>query len=145
MATELPIVDVASAFAASDIHRACVRNGFFYISNHGVSSALQVRLTDVMARFFAQPLDEKQHIRMALGGNAWRGFFPVGGELTSGQPDWKEGVYFGSELPPDPRPLHGPNLFASEEMRSVVLEYMSEMERVAHRLMSLVAQSLGME
>ena len=54
---------------------------------------------------------------MALGGRAWRGYFPLGGELTSGRPDWKEGLYLGTELPDDhPRvragtPLHGPNLF----------------------------------
>ena len=50
---------------------------------------------------------------MARGGRAWRGYFPVGAELTSGQPDLKEGLYFGAELgPEDPRvraglPLHG--------------------------------------
>ena len=50
---------------------------------------------------------------MARGGRAWRGYFPVGGELTSGRPDQKEGLYFGAELPADdPRvraglPLHG--------------------------------------
>ena len=48
---------------------------------------------------------------MAVGGTAWRGWFPLGGELTSGVPDGKEGYYFGAELPPDPRPLHGPNLW----------------------------------
>ena len=54
---------------------------------------------------------------MARGGRAWRGWFPFEGELTSGRPDRKEGIYFGEELPPDdPRvvrgtPLHGPNLF----------------------------------
>ena len=35
---------------------------------------------------------------MAQGGRAWRGYFPVGGELTSGRPDIKEGLYFGTEL-----------------------------------------------
>ncbi len=39
--------------------------------------------------------------RMALGGRAWRGYFPLGGELTSGRPDWKEGLYLGTELPAD--------------------------------------------
>ena len=28
---------------------------------------------------------------MTHGGRAWRGWFPVGGELTSGAPDMKEG------------------------------------------------------
>ena len=47
----------------------------------------------------------------------WRGYFPLGGELTSNRPDWKEGLYLGTELPPDhPRVragviLHGPNLW----------------------------------
>jgi polar amino acid transport system ATP-binding protein len=38
---------------------------------------------------------------MPLGGRAWRGWFPLGGELTSGRPDWKEGLYLGSELGAD--------------------------------------------
>ena len=35
---------------------------------------------------------------MARAGRAWRGWFPLGGELTSGVPDGKEGIYFGEEL-----------------------------------------------
>lgn len=46
----------------------------------------------------AQAIERKIEIRMALGGRAWRGYFPVGGELTSGRPDLKEGLYFGTEL-----------------------------------------------
>ena len=30
-------------------------------------------------------------------GKYWRGYFPVGGELTSGYPDRKEGIYLGLE------------------------------------------------
>ena len=54
---------------------------------------------------------------MPLGGAAWRGWFPPGGELTAGVPDGKEGIYFGARTRPDhPRvragtPLHGANLF----------------------------------
>ena len=36
---------------------------------------------------------------MARGGAAWRGWFPLRGELTSGRPDNKEGLYLGEELP----------------------------------------------
>ena len=67
--------------------------------------------------------------RDGAGGRAWRGFFPVRGELTSGRPDLKEGVYFGDELgADDPRvkaglPLHGANLFpdAVPELKPAVL------------------------
>ncbi len=56
---------------------------------------------------------------MVHAGRAWRGWFPVGGELTSGRPDRKEGIYFGAEHPADhPRvvtgeALHGANLSPS--------------------------------
>ncbi len=47
---------------------------------------------------------------MAKAGSAWRGYFEVGEELTSGIVDQKEGLYLSKELPAsDPRPLHGPN------------------------------------
>ena len=72
---------------------------------------------------------------MVHGGRAWRGWFPVGGELTSGVPDRKEGIYFGAELgADDPRgarraPLHGPNLFPRRPagLRDAVLEYIDAM------------------
>ena len=54
-----------------------------------------------MFNFFAQDEATKMRWRMALGGRAWRGYFPLGGELTSGRPDWKEGLYLGTELPED--------------------------------------------
>jgi isopenicillin N synthase-like dioxygenase len=104
-------------------------------------------------RFFALPEPEKMRIAMARGGRAWRGFFPVGGELTSGRPDIKEGVYFGEELgPSDPRvkaglPLHGANLFpdAVPELKPAVMAFMSQAERSAHAIMEGVAVSLGLD
>jgi isopenicillin N synthase-like dioxygenase len=59
-------------------------------------------------------------IDMKKAGIAWRGFFPVGAELTSGKPDKKEGLYFGKELSPnDPAvknktPLHGQNQWPTQ-------------------------------
>jgi len=90
---------------------------------------------------------------MARGGRAWRGYFPVGSELTSGKPDLKEGIYFGAELEDDHplvkagTPLHGPNLFpaAVPRMRSVVLEYMEALTRLGHSLMAGISLSLGLE
>src|SRR5688500_3439236 len=114
--------------------------GFFYVVGHGVDLDLQQRLEDESRAFFELPDVEKARIAMAHGGRAWRGWFPVGGELTSGRPDHKEGIYFGSELPPDdPRvavrrlPLHGPNLFPSRPagLRDAVLEYLEAMQGLA--------------
>jgi isopenicillin N synthase-like dioxygenase len=91
-------------------------------------------------------------IAMERGGRAWRGYFPVGAELTSGKADAKEGIYFGAELPADhPRvkdgtPLHGANLFPRNmpEFRHAVLAYMDAMTQLGHAVMEGIALSLGL-
>ena len=98
---------------AAEIDRACREFGFFYVEGHGVDEDLQQRMDAAARAFFALPEADKAEIAMARGGRAWRGWFPFEGELTSGRPDRKEGIYFGEELPADdPRvargtPLHG--------------------------------------
>jgi isopenicillin N synthase-like dioxygenase len=90
---------------------------------------------------------------MAHGGRAWRGWFPVGGELTSGVPDIKEGLYFGAELAPDdPRvvagtPLHGANLFPARPaaLRATVLEYLDVMTGLGATLLRGIALGLGLD
>jgi isopenicillin N synthase-like dioxygenase len=138
---------------ARQIGEACEQCGFFYITGHGVDETLQQRLEETSRRFFAQDLKTKLEIEMSRGGRAWRGYFPVGGELTSGQPDLKEGIYFGEELPNDHplvqagTPLHGPNLFPSTipELRELVLEYMGAMTTLGHRLMAAISSSFGLD
>ena len=105
----IPIIDLTALTSgsgsaeqvAAEISRACRHNGFFYIVGHGVEEELQQRLDDLSRRFFALDLDDKMAIRMERAGRAWRGYFPVGDELTLGDPDQKEGLYFGSELDED--------------------------------------------
>ena len=156
---QIPVVDVGPlvrgagdcATTAAAIGRACRQLGFFYAVGHGVDPALEARLFEQARRFFALPLEEKLAIRMAHGGAAWRGYFPVGAELTSGRPDWKEGVYFGAELDvTDPRvragtPLHGPNLFPDlPGFRETVLDWIAAMTQLGHALMRGIALSLDL-
>src|SRR5262245_53988185 len=158
----IPIIDIGplvggredSCAVADEIGQACRGCGFFYVVGHGVGEDLQRRLEHHSRRFFAQELEAKMEIRMARGGRAWRGYFPVGGELTSGRPDQKEGLYFGAELASDdPRvragtPLHGPNLFPDAnvpELRAVVLEYMAALTRLGHALLRGLALGLGLD
>lgn len=159
--TSLPVIDIrplvsgkgnAQAVALA-LHQACTESGFFYITGHGIEAELQARLEALSREFFARDTETKMHIRMALGGKAWRGYFPVGDELTSGKPDLKEGLYFGVELgEDDPRvqaglPLHGSNLFppGMPEFRETVLDYMAAMTRLGHTLMKGLALSLGLK
>lgn len=121
----LPLIDLSALVAgtaarvavAAQIGAACRAHGFFYVTGHGLDPGLVKRLEDLSHRFFDLPEETKMQWRMALGGRAWRGYFPLGGELTSGRPDWKEGLYLGTELPAThplvqaKTPVHGPNLF----------------------------------
>jgi isopenicillin N synthase-like dioxygenase len=77
----------------------------------------------------------------------------VGAELTSGQPDLKEGLYFGAELPDDdPRvlaglPLHGRNLFPRQvpRLRPLVLAYLDALTSLGQAVLAGVALSLGLD
>lgn len=158
--SHVPIIDIGALVAgtsrrhavAAQIGAACRECGFFYIVGHGIDEKLQDHLAQLSRRFFAQSLETKMQIHMARGGRAWRGYFPVGNELTSGKPDRKEGIYFGAELGGDDplvragTPMHGPNLFpAIPQFRETVLDYLSAMTRLGHTLMAGIALSLGLE
>jgi isopenicillin N synthase-like dioxygenase len=135
------------------IDRACREDGFFSIVGHGIDLELLARLESLGREFFALDAAEKEQIAMARGGRAWRGWFPLGGELTSGAPDRKEGLYFGEELPADdPRvvagvPLHGANQFPArpESLRATVLECLDAFTSLGHQLMTGFALALGLD
>jgi isopenicillin N synthase-like dioxygenase len=162
----LPVIDVGPLVAGVGRHQAdehelaaarrmdaaCRDRGFFLIRGHGVAPGRLDELDRASRAFFALPVDVKAEIAMPVGRRAWRGWFPEGGELTSGRPDRKEGVYFGRDLPPDdPRvragtPLHGPNLrsTAVPALAPAVDAWMAEAERVGHAVVRGLALRLGL-
>lgn len=163
--SQVPVIDIAPLVAgepgqaevARQLHQACTESGFFYVVGHGVDEALIAQLEKLSREFFALTKPEKMQISMAQGGRAWRGYFAVGDELTSGKPDRKEGVYFGAELPDDHpaviarTPMHGRNLFPTlpgaggEAFRATVLEYLAQLTQLGHTLMRGISLSLGLE
>ncbi len=142
---EIPIIDIDAFTASTEIDRACRTAGFFAIALDTVLSAKRVHLTALAEEFFALPASVKQRVSMQRGGPAWRGWFPLGGELTSGVPDLKEGYYFGTELLPDSRPMHGPNIWPDEPLglRYAVSDWMDAMAHLGQRVLSLMAAGLG--
>lgn len=156
----LPLVDVAPLLDGSgvtDVARhlddACRRFGFACITGHGLPPEQLRDLLRLASEFFALPDDAKTEIAMQHAGRAWRGWFPVGGELTSGIPDGKEGIYFGEELPADHPavvaglPLHGPNLFPDNpaQMGPAVLDWMDAMTDLGQTLLGALAVGLDLE
>ena len=156
------MIDVGSViYAGSDrdvcavaeaIDSACRDIGFFVISGHGIDGQVRRDLDDAAREFFGLPDEAKAEIAMPRAGLAWRGWFPVGGELTSGRPDRKEGIYFGEEHGADHpgvragRPLHGPNLFPEQpaRLRPLVLDYMSALTALGQSVLDAVALGLGL-
>ena len=160
----IPVVDIAPLLdpgasnaavtrTAAAIRDACSELGALQIVGHGVDPALRQRLRDAAVDFFALDGSEKDRIAMRHGGSAWRGWFPVGAELTAGVPDVKEGLYFGTDLPvDDPRvragvPLHGPNLYPQRpsELRELVPEWMDQVTEVGRAVLSGIAISLDLD
>jgi isopenicillin N synthase-like dioxygenase len=155
----LPLIDL-SRFAESEAERDRVaaeldqanrEYGFFYLIGHGVDPFLIAELERLARDFFAGDAADKDRIHMSRGGRAWRGYFPIGGELTSGLPDLKEGIYFGTELDRNDvrvrsgTPLHGPNLFPGiPGFREAVLEYMAALTDLGQRLSAAIARGLGL-
>ena len=158
--SQVPVIDVGPLVrhtpqrvrTAKQIGKACGDCGFFYIVGHGVDDVLCQELEALSRRFFAQDEPRKMQIAMSRAGRAWRGYFPVGRELTSGRPDRKEGIYFGAELPADHpavragKPLHGPNLFPDiPGFNETVLRYMDSLTALGHALMSGISLGLGLD
>jgi isopenicillin N synthase-like dioxygenase len=156
---KLPVINIGPLLhktdekqrVADEIGEACRKFGFFYICGHEVREDLQANIEQLSKQFFALDTETKMSIRMELAGRAWRGYFPTGGELTSGKPDQKEGIYFGEELSKDhplvkaETPVHGPNLFPSiAGFKETVLDYMNAQTQVGHSLMRGLALSLNL-
>ncbi len=158
MPDAIPLIDfsnfnVNKSEIAKKVNEACLQHGFFYVSGHGVSSSLQDRIQLLSHGFFALPKKEKMQIAMHKAGKAWRGYFPINSELTSGKPDLKEGIYFGTELgSDDPRvqqglPLHGANLFPATPpgFKEAVLDYINAVTTVGHLVMKAISLSLQLD
>lgn len=160
-APAVPVIDVAPlvtgsgdrAAVARQLDDACRAAGFFSVVGHGVPDELRSRLQRRGRAFFALPEEEKAEVAMSRGGRAWRGWFPVGGELTSGVPDLKEGLYLGAELGPDhPRvragvPLHGPNLLPDRPagLGEVVSAYVEALTGLGHAVVAGLGLALGLD
>lgn len=143
----IPVVDIGSPDAPDAIDRACRSTGFFAIRGHGIAPERREALLAAARRFFALPGDVKERVSLAHGGRAWRGWFPLGDELTSGVPDLKEGFYVGRELPHSDLPLHGPNLWPEQvpELRDAVTWWLAAMEDLGQRVLAAMAVGLGLD
>jgi isopenicillin N synthase-like dioxygenase len=162
VAAGLPIIDISglsSTFkqhrlrVAKDMQYACRHTGFFYICQHGISSALQQAVLMHSQRFFALSDAEKLHIHKQRS-IANRGYEPLRNQtLEAGAPaDLKEGFYAGREYALDSPEVQqkrfncGPNQWPQQlpEFQVVMLAYQAQLEGLARTLMRGLALSLDL-
>ena len=156
----IPIIDLSLSdkLIKKSLQHAMSSVGFFYIKNHGIDSEEINTLSKLFHNFFELPIEEKKKLRMELAGLAWRGWFPLHGEMTSGKPDRKEGYYFGTECQIEnlkPRLMRGKNLWpdsdrlpknlAIPDLKPRLLKYLEDLTKLAQKLLSFVALSLELE
>ncbi|MDW3216730.1 MAG: 2-oxoglutarate and iron-dependent oxygenase domain-containing protein [Ilumatobacteraceae bacterium] len=139
-----------TADVATQIDRACRELGFFRVTGHGVDPGLLADLDRAARAFFARSDHDKEPFAMANAGAAWRGWFPLRGEITSGRPDRKEGLYVGIDHADDHplvmtgAPLHGRNLLPDGELRQTVDDWLAAVRTVADAVMQGIALGLGL-
>jgi isopenicillin N synthase-like dioxygenase len=161
----IPVVDLgpylagepgAAEQAARQIRHALTEIGFYYITGHGVPRAQIRAVFDEVARFHAQPPQQKTAI--ALDRNV-TGYLPMKGDTlrtstvqTVTRPNLNEALFVARDLPAD-----HPDVLANRRFRSAIrwpadlpgfreriVAYADTMERLVLRLVPLYARALDL-
>ncbi|KAL0365443.1 UNVERIFIED_CONTAM: putative 2-oxoglutarate-dependent dioxygenase JRG21 [Sesamum angustifolium] len=147
-----PDADPSSLSAlAAEIGDACEKWGFFQVINHGAPLHVREKIDLVSRKFFALPKEEKKKVSRDEVNPS--GYYDT--EHTKNVRDWKEVFDFTVGEPvvmpashePDDRELKEViNQWPEypSEMREVCEEYGAEMQKLGHKLLELIALSLGL-
>lgn len=135
-----------------EIEKACRNVGFFYVKNHGIPKNHLVTVFPEIRRFFDLPIEEKMKIHIGKS-NIFRGYTPLGKELTNEKKDWHEAVDFGLELATDHpdvlagKPLQGHNqwLVSLPKFKKMMSTHWDLMLNLGAIITEGLALSLGLE
>ncbi|KAI4298419.1 hypothetical protein L6164_031982 [Bauhinia variegata] len=141
---------VAIQGLVQEIGSACKNWGFFQVINHGVPLDKRQRIQDAASKFFSMSLEEKLKVRRdelnVLG------YFEA--EHTKNVKDWKEIYDFNVQEPTFIPPSSDENSIQFQwdnrwpqnppEFREACRDYAEEVEKLAYKLMEIIALSLGL-
>ncbi|ESR36342.1 hypothetical protein CICLE_v10028689mg [Citrus x clementina] len=162
----IPLIDLSALSATStniknpdstisdlvqEIGNACKNWGFFQVINHGVPFDKRWSIENAARKFFEQPLEEKRKVRKDE--NKLVGYYDT--EHTKNVRDWKEVFDFLVESPclmpasPEPEDKEIAETYSQwpdypPELREAFEEYAKEVEKLAYKLIELIALSLGL-
>lgn len=140
VAGSVPVIDLGSASAASDIARACRDWGFFQVVNHGVPADLIDAVWAETHAFFARPAAEKRLLCRSRG-NPW-GYYDS--ELTKNRRDRKEVFDFTSD---GADPIYGANNrwpATGGRFRETMTDYLEAVTVLSLDLLDAMADGLGL-
>lgn len=124
---------------AAQIDRACREIGFFYLQNHGVSSALLAQQFEQSRQFFALPQTAKQQLAWTTAASN-RGYGGLGREqLNPDRPsDFKETFNIRRES------IDHPNLWPNQlpNFRSTGLDFFAACVQTANAVLEAIALAL---
>ena len=160
---EIPVIDISPLVDIHDkpqsvqrtvreIGNACKNAGFFYVKNHQIPQDHLDAVTPAMQEFFNLPIKEKMKIYVGKS-NIFRGYTPLGKEITNAKYDWHECVDFGPDLEQSHpeviagEQLVGPNQWPKNQpnFRKVLERHWNLMIVLGKRITEGMAMSLGLE
>tara|TARA_B100001179_G_scaffold102111_1_gene72520 strand:- start:756 stop:1736 length:981 start_codon:yes stop_codon:yes gene_type:complete len=160
---EIPVIDISPLIGpqdnpkslrktAKEIENACKNIGFFYVKNHQIPQNHLDAVILVMQEFFNLPEEEKMKIHIG-NSDVFRGYTPLGKELTNAKYDWHECVDFGLDLEPNHpeviagNQLLGPNQWPENQpnFRKALERHWDLMILLGRRITEGLAMSLGFD
>lgn len=140
---------------ADEVRAICHHIGFFHLVGHGISPDLLAEHAAQRARFFALSEETKRRIDKANSPH-FRGWEPVGAELTGGRPDLREQLDLSVEHPvrglqaePPYLRLDGPNQWLPEEVlpgfRDHLGRFFAALSALGDELLGVLSVGLGLE
>ena len=159
----IPVIDIGPLSSANvedrrgvaaEINAACLRSGFFYIQNHGIPQGLIEAVESQAKAFFDLPDAEKDKINRtkSICNRGWEALRSQALEV-GGQPDLKESLYIGRDLPLDHPAVvaktfnHGPNQWPDglHGFKATMRAYHEAMVDLGERMMGGLALALSLE
>ncbi|KAI3461698.1 hypothetical protein Pfo_018361 [Paulownia fortunei] len=148
---KLPTGPDALSGLVVEIGDACQKWGFFQVINHGVPSKCREKVESAARKFFALPKEEKRKVSRDKGNP----FGYYDSEHTKNVRDWKEVFDFAVQNPIIIPASHEPDDMELKELinkwpenlpelREACEEHTAEMEKLAFKLLELIALSLGL-
>src|ERR1700761_7828819 len=161
----IPVLDIADYLAgkpgarqtlADAVATTCVDTGFLVIANHGIDPQLVHNAFAAASGFFDLDEQRKQALKV---GDLNIGYLPYGAQIVrtskvhaNTKPNYSESFYITTDRGPDDpeilsgNPLYGLNKWPPEmpSFKARTMAYFDAMRPLAHRMVSVVATSLGL-